>query len=108
MWTYDPNATSQKDGLPRKRTGQSSPPSASQGSKEGKFNSHRNGVESKGGPTTPMKPPAEEKSSGSHPSSPHSDSEESPQRTAAPRRTRISDGKIYENVDGGIDIESSI
>ena len=108
VWTYDPDATLQKDGLPRKRAVRSSPPPVSQGAIEAKFNPHRNGVESIVGAATPMKPRAEEKSYGSHPSSPHSDIEDSPQRTSAPRRTRVSEGKIYENVDGGIDVESSI
>ncbi|XP_076458545.1 uncharacterized protein LOC143292240 [Babylonia areolata] len=128
VWTYDPEATLQKDGVPRKRAVRSSPtptPTATttqpEKRKEPLPTSQRNGIEALPGATTtttPAKPPpGERQSNGSSsqpplpppppPDSPQSDGETPPRRPSL-RRTRVSDGKIYENVDGGIDIESTI
>lgn len=106
VWTYDPDATRQKNGVPRRRKMQSQ--GALQGSVEPLLGSDRTGADSTGA-TTPLKSSIAGKNSpSSQPSSSVNDSDFSSGSPRTPRRTKVNDGKIYENVDGGIDIESSI
>ncbi|XP_076442925.1 uncharacterized protein LOC143281574 [Babylonia areolata] len=103
------DATRQKDGILRKRVFQASPRPVARRTRAPSLPSPAaSSAELYAGSTTPTCMSARERNMVSHPARSRGDkSDLSPSRTFG-RRTRVSDGKIYENVDRGIDIESTI